>query len=443
MEVVTEQFISQDKPPELFEWQKDHAARLIAALMEHGYAKDGSDTGTGKTVVSIAVAHALGLTPFVICPKAVVPTWKEWIRRFGYKYAHAVNYEKLRTGNTEYYKDREFRLDKKRALIIFDEDHRCKGSKSENGRMMISAKRAGYRILMLGATSCTNPVEMRAMGYVLELHDDRGWWNWCIKNGCKRGTFGGLKFTGVSAVLKRLHNYIYKQGRGSRIRVKDLPPGSFPDSMISADGYDLECRAAIELIYSDLKMELESLDSRRESDESDSPLVAQLRARQEVEILKVPLFESLARDALEEGNSVVIFLNFRDSMEALLRRLSGLFPISLIHGSQLEVERSLEIAKFQDGRSRICLCMTQAGGTGVSLHDETGQYPRVSLISPNFSAVDLRQALGRIHRAGAKSHAVQKIVFANDTVEMRVCRAVRAKLNNLDLINDDEMNPIL
>ena len=37
----------------------------------------------------------------------------------------------------------------------------------------------------------------------------------------------------------------------------------------------------------------------------------QLRARQEVELLKVPLFESLARDALEEGNAVTIFLNFR------------------------------------------------------------------------------------------------------------------------------------
>ena len=87
--------------------------------------------------------------------------------------------------------------------------------------------------------------------------------------------------------------------------------------------------------------------------------------------------------------------------------------------------------------------MVQAGGTGLSLHDLNGKHPRVSLISPNFSAVDLKQVLGRVHRAGAKSTAVQKIVFANDTVEMRVCRAVRKKLNNLDLINDDEMNPIL
>lgn len=434
---------TQSTFPELFSWQKDHAARLIASLVENRYAKDGSDTGTGKTVVAIAVAHSLGLTPFVICPKAVVPSWREWIKSFGYKNQYAVNYEKLRTGNTDFYQKGEFRLDARRALLIFDEDHRCKGSKSENAKMMISAKRAGYKILLLGATSCTNPVEMRALGYVLDFHDDRGWWNWCLKNGCKRGTFGGLKFSGSRAALKRIHNYIYKQGRGSRIRVKDLPPGSFPDSMISADGYDVGSRQAIELIYSDLKSELESLDRRSADDDLDNPLIAQLRARQEVEILKVPLFESLARDALEEGNAVAIFVNFRDTMEGLLRRLSGSYPISLINGSQNEFERSLEIDRFQRGESRICLCMTQAGGTGISLHDETGDFPRVSLISPSFSAVDLRQVLGRIHRAGSKSHAVQRIVFANDTVEMKVCRAVRAKLNNLDLINDDEMNPIL
>ena len=88
------------------------------------------------------------------------------------------------------------------------------------------------------------------------------------------------------------------------------------------------------------------------------------------------------------------------------------------------------------------LCMTQAGGTGLSFHDTLGDHPRVALISPSFSAVDLRQALGRVHRASGASSSIQKIVFAADTIEMGVCRSIRAKLNNLDLINDDELNPI-
>jgi SNF2 family DNA or RNA helicase len=425
-------------------WQKDHAGNLREAILNYGYAKDGSDTGTGKTVVALSVAKDLGLTPFVVCPKSVVPSWKEWAEKFEFP-PFVFNYEKLIRGKTEYYtrkgSQRVWSLHPERVLLIFDEDHRCKGAKSENAKMMIAAKKRGLLTLSLGATSCANPIEMRALGYLLDLHDDRGWWNWCLKNGCKRGTFGGLAFTGNKSALKRIHDHIYKLGRGSRLRIRDLPPGSFPNGNIISEGYDVGSAAEIEDIYNDLKVKLEEIDTFKM--DADNPLTVQLRARQEVELLKVPVLEELARDALEGDNSVVIFVNFRDTLEALLRRLSGSHEISVIDGSQSGVARDKEVKRFQNDESRICLCMTQAGGTGLNLHDENGKHPRVSLISPSFSAIDLKQALGRIHRAGAKSPAVQKIVFADNTVEMRVCRLVRKKLNSIDLINDDEMNPLI
>lgn len=430
--------------PKLFDWQEDHARKLADALIKYGCAKDGSDTGTGKTVVALSVARDLKLTPFVVCPKSVVPAWKEWIQKFDFP-VHVFNYEKLIRGTTEFYKrkgtQRFWTLHPERVLLIFDEDHRCKGAKSENAKMMIAAKSRGLSTLSLGATSCTNPVEMRALGYLLDLHNDRGWWNWCLKNGCKRGTFGGLQFMGSKAALKRIHDHIYKLGRGSRLKITDLPPGSFPEGVIIPEGYDVGSTKEIEEIYHDLWVKLEEIEHKKSDD--DSALTLQLRARQQVEILKVPVLEELARDALEADNSVVIFVNFKDTLEALLRRLSGLHEISIIEGSQTGVVRELEVKRFQRDESRICLVMTQAGGTGLSLHDERGEHPRVSLISPSFSAVDLRQALGRIHRAGAHSPAVQKIIFAEGTVEMRVCRLVRQKLNNIDLINDNEMNPII
>jgi superfamily II DNA or RNA helicase len=437
--------------PELFEWQKSHSETLIDSLLVNGYAKDGSDTGTGKTVIALTVARRLGLKPFVICPKAVVPSWTEWAHKFLYSAPHVYNYEKIRTGNTRFYtKNKQTKragrwsIDPAKTLLIFDEDHRCKSAKSENAKLMIAAKERGIPTLSLGATSCSNPVEMRALGYLLDMHNDAGWWNWCLKNGCKRGVFGGLTFRGYASVLKRLHDHIYKDGRGSRIRIKDLPPGSFPETLIVADGYDLgvESSKEIDLIYSDLKAELAELEDKKAEDEYN-PLTEQLRARQEVELHKVPIFTEQTRDAIESGNSVVIFVNFRATLEALTKRVSGLGEISFIYGAQGDHTRDLEAKKFQKDETRICLCMTQAGGTGLSLHDENGDFPRVSLISPSFSAIDLRQALGRVHRATGKTPSVQKIVFANDTVEMRVCKAVRQKLNNIDLINDDEMNPIL
>ena len=431
--------------PKLFDWQVGHAETLMVSLMENGYAKDGSDTGTGKTFVALHVAKKLGLVPFVICPKAVVPSWKNAMEAFGYgeNARYAFNYEKMIRGNTEFFDGKKWRLNPAKALVIFDEDHRCKGAKSKNAKMMIAAKTAGLKILCLGATSCTNPTEMRALGYVLDMHDEKGWWRWALRNGCKRGLFGGLEFKGSKSSLKRLHDHIYKDGiRGSRIKIADLPPGAFPNSNIIAEGYDITGRSDIDMIYQDLKAELEALENKVHND-VDNPLTAQLRARQQIELLKVPLFEELTRDAYDSGNSVVMFVNFRETAEVLLKRIAGLCQIRLVHGGQTNFGRELECLGFQNDVARVMICTIQSGGTGLSLHDLNGNFPRVSLISPTFSAIDFRQCLGRIHRAGAKSPAVQKILFAEGTVEMRVCKLVREKLNNLDLINDDELNPIL
>jgi hypothetical protein len=100
------------------------------------------------------------------------------------------------------------------------------------------------------------------------------------------------------------------------------------------------------------------------------------------------------------------------------------------------------LADFQDDSHHIMLCQIQSGGVGVSLHDTHGKRPRSSLICPTYSAIDLKQALGRIHRAGAKSKAVQRIIFAADSIEETVMRRVKAKLKNIETLNDGDMETI-
>ena len=427
----------------LYDWQKPHRDVLLNALNEHGVALDSSDTGVGKTVIAMDIANDLGLEPFVLCPKSVIPSWNEHGAEF------TLNYEKLRAGNTEFVKKEGNRfswyLDPSKVIMIFDEVHRCKGEKSLQSKLLAAAKRQGYKILMLSATAFHTPVEMKSIGFALDLHDYKGWWMWCIsKCGCRRGTFGGLSFRGGQTILSKIHNYIYEEGtpRGSRIKINDLPDGSFPDTLITADGYQIDDSEALDKIYEEMRLELKEFEEKT-ADDDDSPLVIMLRARQKVELMKVPLFEDLVKDYINSGNSVVVFLNFKDSLTALGNRLSGSYGISVVEGGQSSEVRDRHVKDFQSNKTSVMLCMTQAGGTGLSLHDTDGNFPRVSLISPSFSAVDLRQALGRVHRASGASSSIQKIVFACDTIEMGVCRSIRTKLNSLDLINDNELNPII
>ena len=438
----------KEPTPKLYDWQRGHVAKLERALREFDSAMDGSDTGTGKTIMALEVSKRLGLCPIIICPKAVVPAWEYEMGRMRIPMGFARNYEMMRSGDEPFLKRRGKRMEwlakPQACLLIFDEVHRCKGDKTLNSKMLSAAKDQGIKTLMLSATACANPKEMKSIGHVLGMHKGKDWWSWCLRNGCRRGRFGGLSFNNSDRVLKKFHKHIYEDGRGSRIRVADLPAGSFPETVISATGYEMQDPFLLNNIYMEMHDSLAALEEKSANDE-ENPLTIQLRARQQVELFKVPTFDGLAKDAINEGNSVVIFVNFRATLEALYMRInSWLFDsISVIHGGQTDDQRAEAMESFQANTTKVCICITAAGGTGLSLHDEHGDHPRVALISPSFSAIELRQVLGRVHRAGGRTLSVQNIVFANGTVESSVCDAVRRKLNNLDLVNDDDLNPIL
>ena len=173
------------------------------------------------------------------------------------------------------------------------------------------------------------------------------------------------------------------------------------------------------------------------ADDTDNPLTESLRIRQKIELLKVPLFRSLIRDTLEAGQWPVVFVNFRDTLEALSEKAFGEYHI---HGGQTETERATSIENFQaSSEPSLMLATIAAGGVGVNLHDMHGDRPRVSLIAPTFNAVHFKQALGRIHRSGMKSHATQKIIFAGGTVEEGICLAVRRKLKNISTLNNEDL----
>jgi superfamily II DNA or RNA helicase len=56
------------------------------------------------------------------------------------------------------------------TLLVFDECHTCKSPFSQNSQMLIAAKQQGLPVLMLSATACKDPTEMRSLGFVLGLH---------------------------------------------------------------------------------------------------------------------------------------------------------------------------------------------------------------------------------------------------------------------------------
>ena len=423
-------------------YQESSIRDLTNAFKRYPAALDASDTGTGKTYVAAFLANILGYRPAVICPKTIIPVWREVLTSVGLDPLFVTNYEKIRRpGEFGQWaiKGKQWQWNlPEGTLLIFDEVHRCKAQKTVNSMLLTATKRCrGIKTLMLSATAADSPVDMRATGYVLGLHNLHGFASWCKDRGCKMG-FRGLEFKGTDEDMVNLHLDMFPK-HGVRLRKSHLP--GFPKEQVSTVALDLDAKAASR--FRRVEKVLEKIDAKREEDE-ESAAVEELRLRQEVEILKVPLLVDRTTDLLEEGNSVALFVNYRDTVDTLsseiISKMGEGSYVSMIMGGQGDAARQGAIEMFQDNSARVCVAQIDTGGVGVSLHDLTGDYPRVTLVCPGYSANSLRQALGRTPRDGAKSKCVQNIIFAAGTVEEKVKRRVDAKLHRLDLLNDGDLD---
>lgn len=492
---------------EIFSRLRPHQPALVQALVEilarHRTGCDLSDPGAGKTYVAAAVASLSQLPTLVVAPKVARATWERAAKHFNDSFS-IIGYEMLRTGRTDFGKwtnsnpvrqwffkcaccqrivdfDNfipcyahpqgihcieehskparygKFTFAPEVRQVIVDEVHRCAGD-SLNADMLIAAKRQGIRVLGLSATAACNPLQLRALGYVLDLHNlnsdllepsklgariarpsfDR----WARAHGCVRDArFHGWKFLVGAERQKQIMAEIRAQiipDRGVRVAWTDIP--GFPARQIIAELYDLDHPEQIDGCYQRMASALERVRLRGEAYKDPSLRVSEIiNERQTVEILKVPIFTELGQDYLEKGMSVVFFVNFRQTIDELKKR----FPdFDIIDGSDESVKHRDEyVDKFQANLGRGLICNSDAGAECLSLHDLDGFHPRVGLVSLGLSAIKTRQLFGRLHRDRGKSPALYRVVLANKTIEVKLHKIVAPKLDNLDALNDADLAP--
>jgi superfamily II DNA or RNA helicase len=211
---------------------------------------------------------------------------------------------------------------------------------------------------------------------------------------------------------------------------------AFPETLIKAKAFDMDNAKKIANEYEDLCNRIEEL--RMQENFSANVLAEQTRARQRIEMLKAPAVAAMARDLIEEGNSVFIAVNYTETREWLMEELD---TDCAIYGGQNEIERRGKIDSFQADRSRIIIGIIQASREGLNLHDLNGNHSRVALIMPSPSVFDLKQVLGRVHRAGGKSKSIQYMIYAAGVpIEESICEKLDEKLKRMDTLNDGEID---
>lgn len=485
--MLTEEQITK----KLLSFQVAHVYQLMEVLKLKNRVIDASDTGTGKTYCAIATCALLNLKPFIICPKSVISNWVNICKEFGVSYLGISNYELLKGGNyyTENYEkvkcpymdieaiaitdkvikefnetkkvidsqdikkpidDKSKELVKKEknikkykstynfylpsdTLVIFDEAHRCKNWSSQTSSLLVSLSKSLAKIMMLSATltdkvDCFKPFGI-VLGFYSTLDGYRPWIK--SKEIIYKVKFNKNKIEDEeSKRLHIIHDSVFPHF-GSRLKIRELGD-LFPHNNITANAYYLEDHEKVEAIYKEINEEISQLS---ELEKKSKGLGILIRARMRIEMLKVSLFMDLAQEGIDNGYSVAIFVNYTGTLEYLCYHMK---IDCIIKGGQTMEDRDVMIKDFQDNKKKVIIIMQQAGGVGISLHDIHGNHPRMSIISPSWSGYETRQTLGRIHRAGSKTPAIQKLVYVAQTYEEEIAKLIQEKLRTIDALNDGD-----
>lgn len=453
--------------------QGPHAVCLATSLENNGISHDASGTGMGKTFVGAALARYFDEDFAVISPKLNIPKWQATLKAFGVNPKFVINYEKLARGNTPYYTYRtkgmkgvpdflcgKYKLPKGVKRLLIDESHRTKGHESLNAGLIFAAKEQGIPMHLMSATQAMTPLDMRAFGYATGLHKGmnhlesenygmRKFKTFMESAGAEFvGRWGAMFFDGSNpesvAKLKAIHHELFEVKKiSSRMNRADFGD-IFPHNQIECTPYDMGTAGLkIARVYEDMQMELARLEKFSEN-YSQHIFAVLTKARRLAELYKVPTLCELAEDLYDEGKSILIGVNYTDSIDAIYARLSKKFGADLIgriHGGQTFRERHEDIEGFQSDKKRFMIANLCAGGECVDLQDVTGKHPRASLVNPSYRAIAVLQFIGRHDRAGAKSDCYTNLVLAEGTIEASVGQKFNAKKGHLDILNDGDFVP--
>ncbi len=180
-----------------------------------------------------------------------------------------------------------------------------------------------------------------------------------------------------------------------------------------------------------------------DTEDSDQPLLPSLpafdRADEERAVLE-GLVQAARRAAMDERKfhalrrilrrvrePVIVFTEYRDTLQAIESAIGSLRRATLLHGGQTSQERRESIAAFTTGAADLLLA-TDAGSHGLNLQHHCRLVVNLEL---PWSPIRLEQRIGRVDRIGQTRtvHAIN--LFAAGTAEGEVLAGLLRRLDRI------------
>lgn len=426
----------------------------------------GDEMGLGKTIQAIGVLNCLlaeaidpKLRVLVVCPASLKLNWRRELEKWLVKQVPifiadskncpdmlgvtVINYDIL-------HKHDELLHRIEWDVVICDEAHYLKaGQKSRRGKMVFgiepTAKQAaagvtrvpgiqGKRKFLLTGTPIANkPAEL----FPLISYLDPIRWNNFFKYGiryCGGNKSGGYWDFSGSSNLEELQDILRSTIMVRRLKkdvLKELPPKRRQVIELAAEGDAKRVVAAERAAFEgrdDVIAGLEAAVELAKADENEDAYRGAVDAlkkgfgtafsemaalRRDTAVAKIPQIIEHLREALEEGEAVVVMCHHHQVSDALLAEFGEL---AVMHRGDMGIEeKDAAVRRFQgtaaekaDPRCRLFIGSIQASGVGITLT----RAAHVVFAELDWVPGNVSQAEDRCHRIGqAESVLIQHLVL--------------------------------
>jgi SNF2 family DNA or RNA helicase len=441
---------------------KPYPHQIIGAKFanEMGSCIIAADMGTGKTILSLLASEMKGNEwdkVFIIVPNSLKLNWRNEVEKFTNskwyivdntfkKNKYSIQESKYIITNYEYFRSSGFNIKSKlidRGIdpksvkaIIFDEAHKLKNTKSNTYKNIIkSFKKSVENYLMLSGTIMPNRLEELYVALNLILPEEFSSKNKFYSEYC------GLKYDfefgwqvveapDLERVFNKLDGVMYRVKKEDVL--KDLPELNISIVNVEMNSKEEKEYKDIEDGFSKVEWNTSNMIGLN-SEGEENPLVILGRLRKYTSKLKIDVVEEFVQTLNEQGEKVVIFDIFKDSLMILADRFK---ENSSYYGGSVSSEKRQElIDEFQNPNGKLMnlFVTAQTGNAGITLTAAS----HMILISQSFVPGENEQMYARIHRIGAKNNCNIYIFAIDNTVDDKVYYLVNNKLKVISKVIDN------
>ncbi len=482
--------MSEIKPKiKIRNYQKNHFQKVLNILQNEIAYLDTSDTGTGKTIIALAIAATYKMGIISIAPKTVLSTWTSTANKYGIPLYETITYQSLRgrsnkelnhnllirSGNEYIATETIENYAKDGLLIVFDEAHLIKNDNSQlwSAHALINEaqrlSRMGYniRVAILTATPADKKTNITSILKVLGVVVSEKMYKY------NRSSKYYEKL-GLQEVIDKCNKYdrdktfLYTCQPLNKTTIKTICHDLYVNVLkpyissgmpkaptnVEKDKKNLFAKMSkedVKRIRMGAMLFKSATNYRFQTGEVEYNTINWgdlIKSRMEIDSGKVNTVVRYAKKDLENNPNckVLIYFTYKRDIKRTLELLKDYNPLKLTGDITKTSDRDIIIDKFQQPNTdyRVIVSNPKVGGTGICLDDIYGDFPRIMYIMPSYFFTEQFQATGRIDRLTTKSKVTIRFLYSKEfPYETGIFNSMAKKSkNSRDMISRQQQNII-